>query len=441
MQGLSDQSELTDLGKGQAAQVGDSLASVTFDAVYASPLQRARQTAEIICDRIQTHQGSAPALQPRNDLVEISLPDWEGMAFDDIARQFPDQYDTWRNRPHELVMAPAAHDPNAQALPPDLAHRPVAALYHRAATVWQKIRAAHPGQTVLIVAHSAINRALVSTAIGLKPHQFTQLDQTNCSISVLNFPAEADQLAQLESMNLTAHTGQPIPARRSRYTGPRLLLVRHGETDWNREGRFQGQIDVPLNDNGRAQGQRAAEFLKPIPIDAAVSSTMARPKETAEIILQHHPGLDLGVDPQLQEISHGEWEGRYEPDIEAHYPGLLHQWQTAPETVQMPAGENLQQVWDRAVAAWDTIVKAHDTGDSDTAKTVLVVAHDAINKAILCYVTGLGPSAFWRFKQGNGAVSVIDYPKGAGEPAVLAAANITTHLGAGVLDSTAAGAL
>ncbi|MBD0336271.1 MAG: histidine phosphatase family protein, partial [Cyanobacteria bacterium Co-bin13] len=111
----------------------------------------------------------------------------------------------------------------------------------------------------------------------------------------------------------------------------------------------------------------------------------------------------------------------------------------SPETVQMPAGENLQQVWDRAIAAWNQIVAAHS--GFETPQTVLVVAHDAINKAILCHVAGLGPKAFWSFKQGNGAVSVIDYPNGIDSAPVLSAANITTHLSGSIFDKTAAGAL
>ena len=104
----------------------------------------------------------------------------------------------------------------------------------------------------------------------------------------------------------------------------------------------------------------------------------------------------------------------------------------------MPEGETLQQVWDRAVACWQDIVK--DYSQDGNPKTGIVVAHDAINKAILCQLLGLQPANFWNIKQGNGCVSVIDYPKGVDGHPVLQAINITTHLG-GVLDKTAAGAL
>jgi Fructose-2,6-bisphosphatase len=235
-------------------------------------------------------------------------------------------------------------------------------------------------------------------------------------------------------MNLTTHISEKFPKPRDQHQGPRLLLVRHGETDWNRDGKFQGQIDVPLNDNGRVQAGFAAEFLKDVHLDFAVSSSMLRPKETAEIILQHHPDVELKLYDGLWEISHGLWEGKFESEIEDGFPGLLKQWKEFPATVQMPEGENLQQVWERALVSWQEIIRS-------VSGVGIVVAHDAINKAILCQLFGLEPEHFWNFKQGNGAVSVIDYPQGPDGPPVLEVINITSHLSGGIFDKTAAGAL
>jgi probable phosphoglycerate mutase len=102
----------------------------------------------------------------------------------------------------------------------------------------------------------------------------------------------------------------------------------------------------------------------------------------------------------------------------------------------MPEGENLQQVWDRVTIVWQKIVDSVPAGE-----TALVVAHDAVNKAILCLLFDFTPEQFWVFKQGNGGVSVIDYPQGGQGSPVLQSGNITTHLSEGVLDRTAAGAL
>ena len=439
VQGHCDESTLTEAGRASARQVGAALSNLTFDAVYSSPLQRAKETAELILSAwgasSQANPSSTsgvPELQLTPNLKEINLQLWEGMPFQDVQEKFPDDYQCWKERPHELRMSlPGPEGP--------VDFFPVPALYEQARQFWQEVLPQHPGGTLLVISHSGISRALISTAIGLTPDRYHLLHKSNCGISVLNFAGGLDQPVQLESMNLTSHLGELLPKLRSEHQGPRLLLVRHGETEWNRQKRFQGNIDVPLNDNGRQQAQRAAEFLQPVPIDFVVSSPMLRPKETAEIILKYHPEVQLELQDELREISHGLWEGKLEAEIEQAFPGELQQWQEAPETVQMPEGENLQQVWERSIAAWRSLVVAAATR-SESA-TGLVVAHDAINKAILCHVLGLGPEHFWNFRQGNGAVNVIDYPQGPEGPPLLQAMNITTHLAGGVLDQTAAGAL
>lgn len=419
VQGHCDRSVLTEKGQAMAQQVGAALGEIAFDAIYSSPLQRAHQTAQIIAE----HLSNAPAVQTTDELKEIHLPWWEELLFSDVMSKFPDEYRCWREAPHTLKMTLNDQD-----------FFPVNDLYDRARQFWISTLPQHRNQTILLVAHSGVNRALINTAIGLTPADYQRIDQSNCGITVLNFSGDFGDQVQIESLNLTAHLGTPLPTVR-KDDAIRLLLVRHGETQWNREGRFQGQIDVPLNDNGKRQADQAGEFLKAVKIDAAVSSSMARPKETAERILTHHDGLSLALRDDLREISHGTWEGKLESEIRAEYPGLLEQWQAQPETVQMPEGENLNDVWERAIAGWNAIVEAAEPGT-----TTLVVAHDAINKAILCHVVGLGPEAFWNFKQGNGAVSVIDYASHSQRTPILRASNITVHIG-GVLDKTAAGAL
>ncbi len=441
IQGHHDMAVLTELGEQQARTVGKTLSGLALDAVYASPLKRARRTCEIIVETIKNAGNAAPEIQITDQIKEINLPLWESKSFSEVEANYPEMYQSWRTLPKEFKMPL----PNEDGSTSDF--YPVRDIWERAELFWQTVLTKHAGQTILIVAHSAINRALVGSAIGLGPESLNSMGQDNCAINVLNFSGGGqdswNDSVQLESLNLTSHLGQPIPDRRSRFKGPRLLLVRHGETDWNRDGRFQGQIDIPLNKNGHRQAAQAGEFLKAVKIDAAVSSSMLRPKETAEGILKHHPGVNLETTEQLWEISHGEWEGMLETEIESGYPGMLSQWQSQPETVQMPAGENLEDVWARAKEGWGSIVAAYSEGmDSwETPPTVMVVAHDAINKAILCQLFGLGPKKFWQFKQGNGAVSVIDYHGGPDSVPILSAANITTHLSGSIFDRTAAGAL
>jgi phosphoserine phosphatase len=425
IQGRCDESVLTEKGITDANLVGNALKGVSIDAFYCSPLQRAKKTAEIIHGLLD----NPPILQPTDRLMEIDLPLWEKLSKDEVAVKYAEDYRLWKEKPHEFKMV----------LPDGTEHFTVLALYEQAKQFWQEIIPQHQGKTILIVAHNGINRCLLMSAVGITPDRYHSIQQSNCCVNIFNFSGSFGDPVQIESLNQTSHLGISLPSTRQPHTGPRLLLVRHGETQWNKESRFQGIRDIPLNENGQAQGRKAKDFLKDVPLDFAVSSPMARPKETAEIILENHPHVTLETTEELIEIGHGLWEGKLEAEIEASFPGLLQQWKDAPETVQMPEGENLQQVWNRAIAAWQEIVVQYS--NSEQPLTGIVVAHDAINKVIICYLLGLKPASFWNIKQGNGAVTVIDYPKGASGQPVLQAINLTSHLSGGILDKTAAGAL
>ena len=428
IQGRSDLSVLTDRGQDDAGLTGAALTGLKFDRAYCSPLQRAQQTATTVLSCLKQQD----CLQTDDRLLEIDLPLWETMFNQEVREKYAEQYQAWKERPHELKMSIPQTDGSQQEF------SPVLDLYDRATTFWQGIIPQHQEQTILIVAHNGINRALISTALGIPAHLYHTIQQSNCGVTVLNFSGGWGESVQLESLNQTSHLGQKLPTFRPPNQGPRFLLVRHGETDWNRAGKFQGQIDVPLNDNGRNQASLAAEFLKTVEIDFAFTSPMSRPKETAQIILQDRSGLTLNEDADLREIGHGLWEGKFEAEIKAEYPGELERWQSQPESVQMPEGENLKDVWTRATAAWQRLL----TQVGNHPQTGIVVAHDATNKVLLCSLLGLGLADIWKIKQGNGAVTVIDYPDGVEGQPVIQALNLTSHLSAGgILDKTAAGAL
>ncbi len=424
IQGRCDESVLTEKGRADAQTVGATLKNYNFHGFYCSPLQRAKQTATIIHSCLN----NPPPLQPTGLLQEIDLPLWEGWDKDEVKAKFPEEYRCWKERPQEFKMEVLGKT-----------HFPVSSLYTQGKQFWQEIIPQHMGRTILIVAHNGINRCLIMSALSIPISRYHSLQQSNCSINVLNFTGGWAEPVQLESLNQTSHLGIPLAPPRPPRNRLRLLLVRHGETEWNRASVFQGIKDIPLNDTGREQGKKAGDFLKEVKIDFAISSHLLRPKQTAQIILQHHPDVTLEVREELQEICHGLWEGKLEREIEAEFTDLLRQWKEAPETVQMPEGENLQQVWDRAIACWEDIVKTFSATEEE--KTGLIVAHDAINKVIICNLLGLTTADFWLIKQGNGSVSVIDYPQGALCLPVLQGINITTHLSRGILDTTAAGAL
>ena len=413
---------MTDKGKQQAKLTGKALTNLTIDVAYASPLIRAQHTAKIML----LENFNPPELFTSEGLLEIDLSEWESMLASEVKEKFPEKYHSWQNQPDQFQLGDRFC---------------ILELFEQAKALWAEILLKHQGKTILLVGHSAINRALICSAIGISLNLYHNIQQVNCAISVLNFQGSSiTDGVQLESLNLASHlesiSGSPFPPVKRNRNGSRLLLVRHGETEWNRQKRFQGQIDVPLNNNGHAQARRASEFLANVKIDKAFSSPMLRPKDTALEILSKHPNIKLELFEELKEISHGLWEGKFEHEIEAEFAGQLDIWQSQPETVQMPEGENLQQVWDRIAIIWQKIVESVPAGE-----TALVVAHDAVNKAILCLLFDFTPEQFWVFKQGNGGVSVIDYPQGADGRPILQSCNITTHLSEGILDRTAAGAL
>ena len=183
----------------------------------------------------------------------------------------------------------------------------------------------------------------------------------------------------------------------------RILLARHGETPWNAEGRYQGQEDIPLSEVGESQARALGQRLKDLRIDRAVASPLSRARRTAEMALGESRAAMLSLDQGLAEIAHGEWEGLLASEINVRDPEIMQAWRESPQTVQMPGGESLQQVFDRA---WPAFARACE-GLSDDA-TVLVVAHDAVNRALLCQVLGMPMSNFWRFRQAPTTLNLLE---------------------------------
>jgi len=138
----------------------------------------------------------------------------------------------------------------------------------------------------------------------------------------------------------------------------RLVLIRHGETDWNREARYQGQADPPLNAMGRRQAQALVEVLRPLGMCCLYSSPLQRAWETARVVAEalHLP---LYPEPRLKEIHLGEWEGLTVDVIQARYPEHFARWQREPWTTAPPGGERVEAVFRRVLAAVRDIVMKH----------------------------------------------------------------------------------
>jgi probable phosphoglycerate mutase len=156
-----------------------------------------------------------------------------------------------------------------------------------------------------------------------------------------------------------------------------LLLVRHGETDWNRDLRFQGHADRPLNETGREQARAIAEELAREKIDAIYTSDLERARETAELIAER-AGVPFVLEPQLREIDVGEWQGLTRSEIEERFPDGMRKWHEHGHGWE--AGETYDELAERVLAAIARIVHQHPDG------RVVVVGHGGTIRAIRAHV-------------------------------------------------------
>lgn len=159
-----------------------------------------------------------------------------------------------------------------------------------------------------------------------------------------------------------------------------ILLVRHGETDSNAEGRIQGQTNTPLNERGRAQAQALADELAGESIAAVYSSDLDRARETAEI-LAGRLDLPVVVDPALRERNFGSWEGRTVDELEARWPGAWARWREGDE------GEG--DVEDHLALAARVRDAIHRLAAAHPGERILVVAHGGAMRVILTDAAGL----------------------------------------------------
>ena len=422
IQGRTDDSLLTEEGYKQALKAGKALSKISFNKIYSSPLVRAAETAKTI--KKSFHQEQDIIFD--NNLLEVDLSEWSGLNIDEIKNKFPEIYPIWKNDPENLILKKGDGK----------TYKPIQELFDQATNFIEDILKNYLDKddiNILVVGHNAILRCLILLLIGKPTQGFRKIRLENASFSILNITKIYNSFkTQIECLNQTSHLNKNIT---SQIGDSRIFLIRHGETNWNKEGRFQGQIDIPLNENGKNQARKTFEYLRNISFNKAFSSSMHRPYETAQIILQNSKDLKIERIDSLVEISHGLWEGKLEAEIREQWPVLLKNWHDKPEEVIMPEGESIKDVSERSIEAFNDICLSQKDND-----LTLLVAHDAVNKTLICNILGLNYSNIWMIKQGNGGITVIDLFNDPSKPPVISALNITTHLG-GIIDATASGAL
>ncbi|MCA1899194.1 MAG: alpha-ribazole phosphatase [Chloroflexi bacterium] len=198
-----------------------------------------------------------------------------------------------------------------------------------------------------------------------------------------------------------------------------LFLIRHGQTDWNLEQRFQGQSDVPLNAAGRKQAAALAERLAAETFDAVYSSDLQRAAETANIICKSEWNSDLHPDPRLREVNFGDWEGLTYEEIKAKHPEALAAWEADIFKYAPPNGETLEGLALRVQAALGELRAKHE------GQRIMVVAHGGTLQTLICLALDLPPAMYWQFHLSTASLSELAfYPAGA----ILNSLNDTSHL-------------
>jgi broad specificity phosphatase PhoE len=182
-----------------------------------------------------------------------------------------------------------------------------------------------------------------------------------------------------------------------------LILVRHGETIWNKEGRVQGFSDIDLSDVGVQQARQLALSLKDAPIISIYSSPLIRAEKTARIINEYHHA-PLYIEPGLMEMDQGDFEGLTFQELMACEKGFLQKWMSDPASVQMPNGESFIELQERA---WKVI-----EGIVAKSENALVVSHNFTIAAILCKIKNISLFQFRKVCVDTASRTIIKFENG-----------------------------
>ncbi len=198
----------------------------------------------------------------------------------------------------------------------------------------------------------------------------------------------------------------------------RFILIRHGETDWNKEERFRGRSNVGLNATGLEQARKIAAHFRNTKIAAIYSSPLPRARETAVPLAQEH-NLQIEDNADLLDIDFGSWEGLSVEEAKARDPELYDLWLKAPGRVRFPGGESVRQVRNRVENLLRQLSEDH------LGETVALVSHRITCHVMLCYVLGLPNDALWRIRQD---VACVDEFKERDSHFIVTLLNSTAHL-------------
>ena len=181
-----------------------------------------------------------------------------------------------------------------------------------------------------------------------------------------------------------------------------IFFIRHGQTLWNKELKYQGHSDIALSAEGLQQAERVARRLRREPFTAIYSSDLSRAFITAEKVAEHH-SLPVVAMPEFREVGFGEWEGLKYDQIYAGWSAEIDKFFRYPSQVEIPGGETFHAVKERTDRGLKQLCERHD------GECIAVVTHGGAIRTILCSALGIPLDALWSFRQDNTAVNIVEY--------------------------------
>ncbi|CAO2813201.1 unnamed protein product [Amaranthus hypochondriacus] len=404
IQGSSNFSVLTPKGESQAETSRQMLLDDSFDVCFTSPLSRSKRTAEIIWG------SRKEPMIPDFDLREIDLYSFQGLLKHEGKEKFGAAFRQWQvDAPNFIIDG----------------HYPVRELWTRARSCWDRILT-HQSKSVLVVAHNAVNQALVATAIGLGTEYFRVLLQSNCGVSVLDFiPRPEDKSPYISLNRLNQTPNSPIAAGSSggRKFNKRIILVCHGSLVDNAEANSSLLGNQPMNMLGIIQSQKTAELLLDLKVNTIVSAPGKASTEAAQIISKVQEAADcLGADciPRYVDVKQ-----MTELDADILLAQTKQETGVDPNILDGLGDTVLSHLWDQTGKVWQTLINEL----ADPSEVVVAIGNPTLHIALMTHCLKLSKDQIGSFHLDEGSISVIDFPDGPSGRGVVRCINYTAHLG------------
>ncbi|XP_038901330.1 probable 2-carboxy-D-arabinitol-1-phosphatase [Benincasa hispida] len=410
IQGSSNFSVLTKKGEAQAETSRQMLIDDAFDVCFSSPLVRSKRTAEIIWgDREEV-------ILTDSELREIDLYSFQGLLKHEGKAKFGAAYRQWQ------VDAANFHIDG---------HYPVRELWARARNCWDRILA-HESRSVLVVAHNAVNQALVATAIGLGSEYFRVLLQSNCGVSVLDFTPHAEggsPIICLNRLNQTPNSPVASGSSGGRKATKRIILVCHGVSEDNKASSSFLE-DKPMNMLGVIQSQKVAELLLDLKVSAVISSSKKACVETAVAISRVQEAADcLGADCVPRYVEMRQTNKLDVDNIPDHFKQDIGDTNVfEPGWLNKLNGGVITEVWNQSGEAWKSLLN-EVADEKEPEKIIVVVGHPAILLGLVGQCLNITKDWIGSFHLDAGSVSVFDFPDGPSGRGVVRCINYTAHMG------------